>query len=314
MRDSNTLMFIRVTTFALCLSIVMSILSAYIRLDDTGIGCQPWPACYGAQVIVDHSPGITVTMEDSNRGLRFLHRLLATVFGLLVLLIAIAAVWYRKEIRPGPGWPLVAVAITVILSWVGMNTPNLKYPIITTINLAGGVLLSMTLLHVLLRSRESKSYVFSPLALLSLFTMAFGFLLVVSGSWVSGNFTAASCEGFLVCGDAELNASYFAPNKQLEIVGGDIHGASGDAVITWLHHALALWFGGLLLVCTGLARLEHAPTLSLLFAPIGFTILIALTGTFAFEGSSLLLATAHNALSVGLLLSLVYMANRLGQQ
>ena len=314
MLDNNTLMFIRFTTFALCLSVAMSILSAYIRLDDTDIGCQPWPACYGTQVVVDDSPGIAVTQEDSNRGLRFLHRLLATVFGLVILLIAMAAFWYRKEIRPGPAWPLIAVAITVILSWVGMNTPNLRYPVITTINLAGGMLLSMILFHVLLRSRESRSYAISPVALLSLFTMAFGFLLVVSGSWVSGNFTAASCEGFLECGSAELNAMSFAPNKQLDIVNGDILGNSGDAVITWLHHAFALGFSGLLLACAVLARLRRPRTLLPLYAPIGFTILIALTGTLALEDSSLLLATAHNALSVGLMLSLVFMANRLGQQ
>ncbi|MEX0941504.1 MAG: COX15/CtaA family protein [Pseudomonadales bacterium] len=312
MSSSNTRLY-QFTLVALLLSIVMTILSAYIRLADAGYGCSPWPGCFTTDIIVDPDPGVTISGQDSNIVLRGLHRLLATVFGLLALIIMMAALWYRKELRLTPAWSVAVVLIMVILSYVGMNTPNIQFPIITMVNLSGGMLLSMILLHMLLRLQDPTGYQFTVTGLLSILTVIVGFVLVVSGAWVSGNFAAAACDGFLSCGQMQGTASEsFALNRKLSIVEGQLASAQIDARITYVHHALTSVFGVLVFVCTVLAITRRGPAFYNL-APPALTIAGIVIGMLEIDSPSLILATMHNALALALLLGLVLQSNKLMQ-
>ncbi|MBD3646585.1 MAG: heme A synthase, partial [Pseudomonadales bacterium] len=57
-------LFYRMTWIAFVLSVAMTILSAWIRLADSGIGCAPWPTCFREQFVVDPEPGIAIAESD----------------------------------------------------------------------------------------------------------------------------------------------------------------------------------------------------------------------------------------------------------
>ena len=48
---------------SLVLVVVLVTLSSYLRLDHSGIGCEPWPACYGNIGIEGETPGVGDTYE-----------------------------------------------------------------------------------------------------------------------------------------------------------------------------------------------------------------------------------------------------------
>jgi cytochrome c oxidase assembly protein subunit 15 len=291
----------------------MTILSAYIRLSDSGYGCNPWPGCYTTNIIVDASPGVTITGDDSNIALRALHRLLATVFGLLALVIIMAAFWYHKELRLNPGWSVMVVLITVVLSYVGMNTPNVQFPVITMVNLSGGMLLSMILLHMLLRLRLTPGYRFSLTAAFSILVVCVGFVVIMSGAWVSGNFTAAACDSFLSCGPTHGTVSEsFAPARKLLIVEGQLDAGAIDARITYVHHALTSIFAALVFIYAAISLARLGPAFHNI-APPALVITAISIGLMEMNSPSLLLATLHNAVALALLLSLVLQANKVTQ-
>ena len=78
---------------SLLLVIALVSISAYLRLDHSGIGCTDWPACYGMIGAADEvTPTAGTTYErlalDARQPLSWatpVHRLIASVLGLLVL-------------------------------------------------------------------------------------------------------------------------------------------------------------------------------------------------------------------------------------
>src|SRR6188768_4578616 len=92
---------------ALLLVVLLVSLSAYLRLSHSGIGCEDWPDCYGrigeAPDAVEAAEGWPLsTAEDAYRQLvdkssqplswaTPLHRLVASVLGLLVLALNVQA-------------------------------------------------------------------------------------------------------------------------------------------------------------------------------------------------------------------------------
>src|SRR5210317_331777 len=79
--------------------------SAYLRLDNSGIGCADWPACYGRLgAPVDEVPTVGSTYErlalEAQQPLSWvtpLHRLIASVLGLLILGMALLSLRQRRD-------------------------------------------------------------------------------------------------------------------------------------------------------------------------------------------------------------------------
>ncbi len=299
------------TAIALILSLLMSVLSAYIRLDDSGIDCEPWPACYGVAVVIDDQPGVTISAEDSNRGLRVVHRLMASAFGILILGVATAAAWYRRVLGISLVWPITAVVITVVLSLVGMNTPDIHRPIVTTTNLVGGMLLAVVLLHMYLElGTPSLRFPFD--AKITAASLMLMILLVVTGAWVSANFAAGSCEdNFFSCdlGPESRIADAFDPGRELQIEAGSIVTSPANEFILLVHQStgpiaafVVIFVGVVAVSARGFSMWMAAPSVCL--AGILVVTFVELVD------KSVAAASAHNLLSLLLLLSLVYHLHR----
>jgi cytochrome c oxidase assembly protein subunit 15 len=158
---------IRVLALVACLlTVCITASSAFIRHWQNGVGCEGWPACYRAaqrttQAPIQAPPAAgpdgqgtldaavaTIARVPAGeapapvRAARALHRVSATLAGVLVLLV-VAFGWSTM----GGGERIaaaVALVDTVFLSWLGRYTPH-DLPLVTLGNLVGGLLLAAAL-------------------------------------------------------------------------------------------------------------------------------------------------------------------------
>jgi heme a synthase len=135
----------RLVSIALALVLVVTLSSAFIRLSQSGPPCPEWPACYGAQA---GTAAAALPEEPPVFFARVLHRIAASVAGILFLAIAVLG-WHRWR---NDSRRTVAVALVVLaglLAWLGKYTPS-TLPAVMLGNLLGG----MALLGLLAWLRE----------------------------------------------------------------------------------------------------------------------------------------------------------------
>ena len=116
--------------------------SAYLRLDNSGIGCVDWPACYGLiGAPAEGAPSIGSTYErlalEAQQPMSWAtpaHRLIASVLGLLILGMALLSVRQRRDRLLS----FALLALTVFLAWLGIYSGGLHSPAVVMGNLGGG--------------------------------------------------------------------------------------------------------------------------------------------------------------------------------
>ena len=322
-----------ITLIALIMSILMAVLSAYIRLSESGIDCAPWPDCFQSSFSIDLEPGIAIEQQDPNRALRLSHRFMASAFGLLVVLLFTLAIWSQRRQKNNLLAPSLCLMITIVLAIVGTNSPDLAHPIVATTNLVGGMALAVILLwylQTLMNNRQPSPprKIYSASAFVLIFTS------VASGAWVSANFAAGSCaglcdfsnltaegalpaEGFLSAegalpaegaltaeGSLPAEGSAFSPFRALEIdasravITPDIH---NEMILAW-HQYLAIF--ALLFVGARCLQLmqknpRHAATLTALAGALVTVVFLE------HQAHSVFLASLHNGLALMLLMTLL---------
>jgi heme a synthase len=310
MQEMQNKPFFLLTVSALVLGILMSVLSAYIRHADSGIGCDPWPTCFGVGVIIDTAPGITILATDSHPGLRSLHRLVASVFGLIILVMAVVTLWYRRRFVVGPGWPMIALIVTIVLALVGMNTPNVHRPLIALTNLAGGMVLAAVLYHLVLIQLRPPTQGRNAATLTSVGALVVTLIVIASGAWVSGTFATGSCNAALSCDRPPLHdiIDAFDPMRELLIENNNVEPQPADAWTLYLHQALAPLVAFFILGCLSAVGITRGFAPWMLVAPLAILAMLLLT-LMEWSRPAVLTATLHNALALTLLLALVYQLN-----
>jgi heme a synthase len=207
------------TLLTLFLTFDLVVFGAFTRLSDSGLGCPDWPGCYGhaspvgAQTQIDAAQTAMPTgpVTRSKAWIEMIHRYLATLVGVLILVLAIAAWTERRSAQvsaPSQASPWWA---TLTLFWVGLQgafgalTVTMKlFPAIVTLHLLGGmvllVLLSLQVLRMapmqVLPVPEIQNTGISGLLLI---TAASLFLQIALGAWVSTNYAVLACADFPLC-------------------------------------------------------------------------------------------------------------------
>ncbi len=188
---------------SLILVLIVNGASAYVRLAQQGVGCEPWPQCYGQTAPQDAG---AVPAEDSPHFyVRATHRLAASLAGVLFLAIAFLG-WN--------GWGRVAPRVAAIkllvlaafLAWLGRYTPSLV-PAVTIGNVVAGMA-TFGVLAWLAGWRpapgDSATQDLLPRGPARLILAAL-FVAVVQiglGALANARYVAAACEGFPSCGGA----------------------------------------------------------------------------------------------------------------
>jgi cytochrome c oxidase assembly protein subunit 15 len=179
------------------LMLVITTTSAYIRLVQAGIGCEDWPACYGANATLPQ-PGVVALPEDDPLFVpRALHRVTASVAGVLVAIIVFVGwgEWTRRRAR----WVAVALVLLAAgLAWLGRATPS-PLPVVTLANLLGG--LAMFALAVRLLEPQAGRFAAPPVALLGWTRAALVLALVqiALGGLIGARFGATACNALPLC-------------------------------------------------------------------------------------------------------------------
>jgi len=243
--------------FSLCLAslllatLAINLLSGYIRHHEAGLDCEPWPSCYGqvghliAPSDADASPIAVLTPTDNAKRA---HRTIATILVILVALVVYQA--RARNLRGAVSYlPYSIVAVILLLSVVGPASYLKTLPAIATVNMAGGMTLLALVWLLWLGTRTPQTGSYPALKTWATAGLIVVVVQVLLGSWVSANFAAIACEGFLTCNEAggEAGIQSFWYFRELTLTeSGRIELGADQSLIQQTHHLGAVLTTGVL--------------------------------------------------------------------
>ena len=147
-----------IATIALAVAFVHVVFGAIVRISGSGMGCgDHWPKCYGSWFPPLDRPDLIIEIS---------HRYLASIVGLLVLILAIAAFSLRNVARVGGSkgplrtaiGALIAVIVTAVLGGVTVKMGNTMLATVAHWALALTLLalLVMTIVRAADRSEDAR--------------------------------------------------------------------------------------------------------------------------------------------------------------
>jgi cytochrome c oxidase assembly protein subunit 15 len=125
----------------LCALLVLAIaaVSAYLRLSKVGLGCEPWPSCYGQELrAAQRGEPPDATAMQALAVARLAHRILASTALVLVLMLAFAALTAKPARRGEVPLALALLATALFLAALGWFTRGSQLPAVALGNLLGG--------------------------------------------------------------------------------------------------------------------------------------------------------------------------------
>jgi cytochrome c oxidase assembly protein subunit 15 len=133
--DRKTLLR-RMAWLTLCLLLAVTCLSAYLRHSAAGVGCEPWPACFGQG---DRAvPGSIVVAGQALTAARAAHRITATLALLLSVAMLVISLARQPRLSRAGRFSLALVGIALALALLGVVTPGSRTPAVAIGNLLGG--------------------------------------------------------------------------------------------------------------------------------------------------------------------------------
>ncbi|NCF21130.1 MAG: hypothetical protein GWP63_23145 [Haliea sp.] len=287
--------------------------SAYLRLDNSGIGCADWPACYGligaaaveAPTVGSTYERLALEAQEPMSWATPVHRLVASVLGLLIVAMTLISLRQGRDRLLS----LMLLGLTVFLAWLGIYSGGLHNPAVVMGNLVGGFTMLGLLGWMVFRearpranaSRSVRRWVVAALILLC--------LQITLGGLTSANFAATACMSVPDCHGTWLPGrdltTAFDLTRQHEIgpTGLAIGGAE-RADIHKLHRLVAAATLVTALLAGGLAlagRMGMTALLVIALVALEFSVGIAAILADLPIG----IAVAHNWLAAILLLGLL---------
>jgi cytochrome c oxidase assembly protein subunit 15 len=224
----------------LCAVMVLLItgLSAFLRLSKAGLDCEPWPQCYAqAQQASAETPVAFAQGAMGTAVARMAHRVIASAALVLVLVMLMAALASRPVLWPEGRMALGLLVLALFLAVLGRWTAQARLPAVTLGNLLGGFAMfalsvRMALVAAAPLSTRPGAAPLAPWAWLA------GLLLlaqVALGGLVSAGHAGLSCPTW---GDCNVAAgSWQALNPWLEPPSGALPTRPEGAWVHLLHRA-----------------------------------------------------------------------------
>ena len=129
----------RMALLCVALVLVITSLSAFLRLTQAGLGCADWPQCYG-RALAQQQQGMPVATEEARATAlaRLAHRVVASAALLLIVVMAMTclATW--------PAWwragrlSLALLALALFLAVLGRMGGTSRTPFVALGNLLAG--------------------------------------------------------------------------------------------------------------------------------------------------------------------------------
>ncbi len=294
-----------------CAGLVLLItsLSAFIRLSQAGLGCEPWPGCFGS-VLRAAQEGVTAPVGDSTpvRVARLAHRVIATTaLAGFVTMLALCLVGRPRMWRDGM-LALLLLALALGLAVLGAWTSGSRVPAVAMGNLLGGMSMFALCWRVAAPCGQRERGASRAISMLAGISAVVLLGQIGLGALTSASYAGQSCSGVLDCLRSAETASW--PWEMLDPWREPVWNASvvplnGEAAMTQLAHRIGALVLALLLVPLAILTLRHRrrraawSLLVLLALQWGVGVLMVSTGL------PLPLALAHNLLAILLLASIV---------
>lgn len=281
------------------LSLVVVVVSAYLRLDAAGLGCVDWPGCY-AGVLAGQPPALHYGFA------RLLHRIAASA----ALLLTVVLVWQCLRPRPLPpvGPALALLLLMLALSVLGFLSADPRRALVGFLNIVGGLGLVSFSWRVALAATPATGFGLGfGQALARRLPFRIGMvvltLTVLFGAWLGATYSAAACPSLPFC-DGSLRAlavGWPALNPLLSLNAAPPPGDAGGVLPHLLHRGFALLT---LLVLGGavLAECQRAGKKPAALSVLLLLLLVTVLGIAAIgSGLQLWLVVGHGAAAALLL-------------
>ena len=291
-----------VALVALCLTFVVVVVGAYVRLSDAGLGCPDWPLCYGKPIPAQVADGHPVAKQWKEMG----HRYLAGTLGVLLLVLALLAFRHRKA----GGLAAAIVLLVIFQAALGMWTVTLLLkPAIVTAHLLGGMtIFALLAWYNLLHRRHVHAPETRALRFPAALALAAIAVQIALGGWVSANYAALACLDLPLCRGQLVPPMDFANAFHMvrelgQTAQGELLTNEALTAIHWTHRMFAL----VVLAVTAWSALRARPILRTVSTEILVLLALQLSLGIANVMFSLPLplAVAHNAGAALLLLAVV---------
>jgi cytochrome c oxidase assembly protein subunit 15 len=186
----------------LAATLLINLLSSYIRHTEAGLGCATWPDCYG---LVGHlvteageAPAAMHALTPADTAKRT-HRTIATMLVVLLLVVVVQARKVRLE-GFARQLPYLMAGVTLLLAVIGPASYLKTLPAIATVNLLGGMALLALAWWLWAAHRAPALSDLAPLPRgLTRATLGIVIAQIVLGAWVSANFAGTACRGVSSC-------------------------------------------------------------------------------------------------------------------
>lgn len=216
----------KLLNLTILLAFLVIALGAYTRLTDAGLGCPDWPGCYGFNSVPANAQDIASAQQAypdqplhaEKAWNEMIHRYIAGLLGLLILIIFIISGKQRQQFRLATILTLLVLFQAALGMWT--VTMNLQ-PIIVMGHLLGGFsILSLLVLFRLRLSRPTAVHQLTqPLNILGhsnrilpihrqqlarvqlycCIALPIVIIQIALGGWTSSNYAAIVCTEFPIC-------------------------------------------------------------------------------------------------------------------
>ncbi|MBI1906885.1 MAG: COX15/CtaA family protein [Rhodocyclales bacterium] len=174
------------------MAMALALVSAHLRLVNSGLGCAEWPQCYGR---IGAPASSAAPVENDTGAARLAHRVLASALGIVVLLV-VAANLRRHGTRIAAGLLLL---VTLGLAALGKHSAGLEQPAVVMANYSGGMILVASLWWLRNSVAAPRSGYSPSLRRWSLFCLAALSVQLLSGGLVSAYFAGLACGPSIDC-------------------------------------------------------------------------------------------------------------------
>jgi heme a synthase len=223
-----------------CAALVLAItsLSAFLRLSMSGLGCEPWPQCYG-QSLRDRQQGIAAPPTSIVTAARITHRIAAGA-ALLLIIAMVMKTWSKQPVLRREGSLVLGLLfMALFLAILGRWTAGATAPAVVLGNLVGGLAmfaLSWRLVETLQRGPVTAGVSLSRWAWGGVAVLV---IQVALGGMVNATYAGLSCPELLRC---DLAGASWQALDPWRVPGFDASAPTNPsgALVQWLHRMGAL--------------------------------------------------------------------------
>ena len=201
--DSTQRRRARVRQLALwCAALVLLItsLSAFIRLSQSGLGCEPWPRCFGSALRAEQPADVQPSRDVAVLQVaRMTHRVTATVVLLGVIAMVALCFGRRPRLTREGALALLLLLLALGLAVLGRWTSGSRAPGIVMGNLLGGTLMLALCWRLAAPPAQARGRTSPGIGMLAGVSATVLLCQLALGALTSASYAGMSCSGLFDC-------------------------------------------------------------------------------------------------------------------